>query len=99
MSLEDQPSLPYFLRVNFLSEKRKTLSKRQQEILSLLTFHDSLTTRKIMELLYPKEKIYIEGKVRRQSSKYVSVTRTLRSLQTKGLIKKAVSQTMWTKTK
>ena len=79
--------------------KTRKLRKRQQDILALLTAYDELTTQKIIELLYPNEEIYKDGKLNRQSSKYGSVARTLRSLQKRNLIVKVTGQTVWKKTK
>ena len=81
-----------------LTKKRNRPSKRQLEILRLLTDNE-LTTKKIMNLLYPDAEIYVDGKVSRQSSKYRSVLRTLRVLHGKGLITKVASQTLWKKAK
>lgn len=74
-----------------MAEKRKKLSKRQRDILTLLTAYDGLTTKKIIKSLYPNEE------VKYGSTRYGSVMRSLKSLQNRGLITKVTGQTTWKK--
>jgi len=76
--------------VIFLSEKPRRLSRRQRQILTILTEHDKLPTRTIMDLLYPENLT---------ESQYFSVLRTLKLLAKRGLITRELVGTMWAKAK
>ena len=76
-----------------MSEKYKHVSKRQRAIMSFLTTYGEMSTRAIIDHLYPDEK------VKYGSTKYSSILRTLGAMWDKGMITKVVGQTMWRKSK
>ena len=79
--------------IPFTTDKRKRLSKRQREILSLLTTYGEMSTRAIIEHLYP------DKKVESQTSTYRSVCRTLGLMKGRGMVVKTVGVTTWRKPK